>query len=108
MDKAKKVRQILEKHRVAQKLRKAHFAEELGVSRQLLHNWLVGADISIQWLSERAVDWVGEWRGRMMVELLMERGEYLVPCVCQTRIGDCGMCPKHGQNPTSPHPASPN
>lgn len=96
MGRAKTVREILERARVAQGLKKAHFAEDLGVSRQQLHNWLVGADISLQWLSERAVDWVGEWRGKLMVELLRSYGEHLVPCVCQTEIGDCGPCPKHG------------
>lgn len=80
-------------------LSQSDFCEQLGVSRQ----WYSGQlkkklDIlGVQSLSELALDQSGTWVGKLAVDLMIEQGNArFIPCVCQTRIGDAGDCPKHG------------
>lgn len=91
--------QSLEVFRGEMGMSQTDFCEEIGISRQ----WYSGQlkkkrDIlGVKDLSALALDRVGEWIGQMAVKLLIEGGnERFIPCVCQTEIGDCGPCPKHG------------
>jgi hypothetical protein len=72
------------------------FAEYMGVSKQTLNNWMQKkGKPAIEWLQQTAIDYVGEPQGEMAVDMLKRRF-LVVPCVCQTEIGDHGPCPKHG------------
>jgi hypothetical protein len=86
---------ILEKFRNAQGLNKSEFPHQLGVGRASYYTWMDGAEISLEILITWALDYVGGWVGAMAVELITLRDPRLVPCVCQTAIGDAGPCPRH-------------
>ncbi len=92
--------QYLEVLRGQMDLSQQEFCEKIGVSRQ----WYSGqlkkkADIlGVQSLSELALDQAGNWVGSMAIDLLTLQGDArFIPCICQTRIGDAGTCPKHGE-----------
>jgi transcriptional regulator with XRE-family HTH domain len=86
---------VLEAYRAAHGKNKSEFSAELGMSRQAYNNYLNGAKQDIQGLQESAIQYVGTWFGELCNDLLKARGA-IVPCVCQTAIGDNGQCPKHG------------
>ena len=89
--------EILEATREEQEMTITAFAQELGTSRQSYHSWIAKTEIDIETLQVLAISHRGGWVGQMAVKLLNSRDKRLVPCVCQTRIGDKGYCPKHSQ-----------
>lgn len=96
--------QILERVRGERDLSITDFVLELDVmSRQWYHRILKGGEVDLKTLCFMAVDCAGEWRGELAVELIGTVDKRFVPCVCETEIGDAGICPKHyeqGQRPT--------
>jgi transcriptional regulator with XRE-family HTH domain len=98
---AKKITQsqILEAYRAAQQLGKTEFAHELGMSKQSYSQYVHNkSQPDLEGLQEAALENVGSWIGNLAVDLLVVRGA-VVPCVCQTEIGDNGPCPKHSPIP---------
>jgi len=87
--------EILEKFRNAQGLNKSEFPHQLGVGRASYYMWLSGTEISLEILQVWALENIGGWVGAMANELITLRDQRLVPCVCQTAIGDAGNCPRH-------------
>ncbi len=90
--------QKLEVVRRELEMTKGAFAEVLGISRmwydQILNE---GKTIDPKTLNMVCVDHVGTPVGDLAVELMIAwHGRQNVPCVCQTELGDCGPCPKHG------------
>jgi hypothetical protein len=73
------------------------FCEAIGVSRQWYSGQLKKKRdvLGVKDLSTMALDHAGDWVGQMAVALLIDGGnERFIPCVCQTEIGDSGLCPK--------------
>lgn len=73
------------------------FCEAIGVSRQWYSGQLKKKRdvLGVKDLSAMALDRAGDWVGQMAVMLLVEGGnERFIPCVCQTEVGDFGLCPK--------------
>jgi len=85
---------VLEAYRAAQGMGKTEFAQALGMSKQSYSQYMGGAKQDLHGLQEAAVEYVGTWIGDLAVDLLTVRGA-VVPCVCQTQVGDKGLCPKH-------------
>lgn len=86
--------QILERVRGERDLNKTEMCAALAISRPTYDAWLGGAEMTVKHLSILAVDHVGEWIGDLAVELITLIDPRLVPCTCQTAIGDAGPCPK--------------
>jgi len=98
---AKKITQadVLEAYRAEQQLGKTQFAHELGMSKQSYSAYVnMKSQPELEGLQEAALENVGSWIGNLAVDLLVVRGA-VVPCVCQTEIGDNGPCPKHSPIP---------
>jgi len=70
------------------------FVFVLGTNRTSLYQWRRGTNISVETLQDWAVEARGGWVSEMAVRLLELRG-LVIPCVCQTAIGDKGICPRH-------------
>ncbi len=88
--------QILERVRGEMELSITDFVLELNVmSRQWYHRILNGGEVDLKTLSFLAVDYAGEWKSKLAVELISLTDKRFVPCVCETEIGDAGICPKH-------------
>jgi len=86
---------VYEAYRASQQLSKCNFSHELGISKQsysaYVHNLSAPSVDDLQWA---AVEFRGGWVSELAIDLLVVRGA-VVPCVCQTAIGDNGICPKH-------------
>lgn len=88
---------VLEECRGEREMSVTDFCAALGVSRAWWYQQIESRRdvLSLQALNEMAVDHVGEWLGELAVTCIRLIDERFVPCVCQTRIGDSGACPKH-------------
>lgn len=88
--------QVLERVRGEMDLSITDFVRAMGVmSRQWYHRILNGGELDLKTLCLMAVDHAGDWRGRLAVEMIRVTDKRFVPCVCETEIGDAGICPKH-------------
>lgn len=74
------------------------FCEEIGITRQWYYVCRENKrdPLSLQALSELAIDHMGDRVGYLAVECIRLIDARFIPCPCQTNIGDNGPCPKHG------------
>lgn len=88
--------QILETWRGELEMSVPDFAPAIGVSRQWYYERLKsGFDVlNLKDLSQMAVDYAGDWQSQMAVACIKLIDPRFVPCVCQTAIGDNGICPR--------------
>lgn len=98
MAKAKTQLQMLEIVRGEREMGVPVFCETFGITRQWYYQCLKTKrdPLSLQTLSELAMDQVGTWVGNLAVECIKLIDGRFIPCPCQTSIGDNGPCPKHG------------
>ena len=74
------------------------FCAEMKITRQTYYNWSNGRTFEMLKFQECALAHVGDPYGKLAGEVISLYNPILVPCVCQTAIGDSGKCPKHEGN----------